>query len=85
MDTKLAPAVGRLLVTYEGNLWAIVAIHPDGSLDMEDPMDTKYADITSDFSPDEGDWIAPDMLTVQTWARLMGVTLRWQRYLYRKS
>ena len=77
IDTGLEPAVGRVLVTGDGSVWTIIDVHPNGQLKLEDPMPTKFRVTDSAlFDPKKGEWIAPDLLMVQTWARLMGVTLR---------
>ena len=75
-EAKLEPAVGRLLVTPEGDVWEITAIHPDGALALKDPMGTNHKVADPPFRPAAGEWIAPDLLTVKTWARLTGVKLR---------
>jgi hypothetical protein len=75
-ETKLEPAVGRLLVTPEVYVWEITAVHLDGGLDMRDPMNPKCELNDIPFLPHEGEWIARDLPTVQAWARLMGVKIR---------
>lgn len=71
---KLEPAVGRLLVTRHGEVWQIKAIHDDGTMDLTDPY-TGLRLYNERQRPDEGDWIAQDMLAVETWSRLTGVEL----------
>jgi hypothetical protein len=75
-ETNLEPAVGRLLVTAEGDTWEIMKIFPDGSLALRDVFSEDISIDHVPFAPDKGEWIARDMRSLETWARLTGVNLK---------
>jgi hypothetical protein len=75
-ETKLEPAVGRLLVTPENDVWEIIKIFPDGSLALKDVFSTDIEVDSVPFAPAKGEWIAADMTALRTWARLIGVRLK---------
>ena len=75
-ETNLEPAVGRLLVTAEGDVWELMRIFSDRTLALRDVFSEDISIDHVPFAPDRGEWIARDMFSLETWARLTGVKLK---------